>query len=56
MVKRVVTLPLVISSIGTDLFNLARSVSEPVRQDFGVADIVGAGNGADDFQAPQVQL
>lgn len=50
LVQFVVTFPLIISSVGADLFNRAWHVFKQVWQDFGVADVVGAGHGAEDFQ------
>src|SRR5688572_17686030 len=49
-IERVVTFPLVIGSVGADLFDLYRNVIEQIRQRFGVADIVCTGHDADDFQ------
>ena len=49
-VQRVVTLSLIVGPISADLFDLAGHVFEQIRQHFGIADVVGAGDGADDFQ------
>ena len=49
-IERVVTFPLIISAIGADLFDLSRHVLKQIREGFGIADIVGVGHDADDFE------
>src|SRR5215470_9693438 len=49
LVERVVAFPLIVGSVGADLFNLSRHVLKQVWQGFGIADIVCTGHDADNF-------
>lgn len=48
--ERVIALPLVVGAVGADLLNFARNPIDQIRQGFSVTEIIGAGNGTDDFE------
>jgi len=50
LIERVIAFPLIVGSIGADLFDLYGHVLKQIRKRFGVADIIRAGYDADDFE------